>query len=92
MTFPLLDETTAPEGARNALAGTKKNFGMIPNLEKVMASAPPRYLKYVEPAFAIWRVPPHQPHSPTSSTIFPTCLFDSNSAWASLAWAKVKRG
>ena len=39
--FPLHDETTAPEGARNALAVTKKNFGMIPNLEKVMASAPP---------------------------------------------------
>ena len=41
MTFPLLDETIAPEGARNALAVTKKNFGMIPNLEKVMASASP---------------------------------------------------
>lgn len=41
MTFPLHDEATAPENARNALAVTKKNFGMIPNLEKVMASAPP---------------------------------------------------
>ncbi len=41
MNFPLHDETTAPEPARNALAVTKKNFGMIPNLEKVMASAPP---------------------------------------------------
>ena len=39
--FPLHDETTVPEGARNALAATKKNFGMIPNLERVMASAPP---------------------------------------------------
>ena len=41
MTFPLLDETTAPEGARNALPATKRTFGMIPNLERVMASAPP---------------------------------------------------
>lgn len=41
MEFPLHDETTAPEAAREALATTKKNFGMIPNLEKVMASAPP---------------------------------------------------
>lgn len=41
MNFPLHDETTAPEAAREALAVTKKNFGMIPNLEKVMASAPP---------------------------------------------------
>lgn len=40
MIFPLLDETTAPEGALEALATTKKNFGMIPNVEKVMALAP----------------------------------------------------
>ena len=36
MTFPLLDETSAPKGALEALAKTKKNFGMIPNVEKVM--------------------------------------------------------
>ncbi len=41
MNFPLHDETTAPEEAREALAATKKNFGMIPNLERVMATAPP---------------------------------------------------
>lgn len=40
MNFPLLDETTAPKGALDALATTKKNFGMIPNVEKVMALAP----------------------------------------------------
>ena len=40
MHFPLYDETTAPEGALNALAVTKQNFGMIPNVEKVMAGAP----------------------------------------------------
>ena len=39
-TFPLLDETTAPEASLEALATTKKNFGMIPNLEKVIALAP----------------------------------------------------
>ena len=50
ITFPLLDETTAPEGARKALAVTKKNFGMIPNLEKVMASAPPLLEGYA----ALW--------------------------------------
>ena len=38
--FPLHDETSAPEPAREALAATKSNFGMIPNLERVMASAP----------------------------------------------------
>lgn len=40
MNFPLLDETTAPQGALEALTTTKKNFGMIPNVEKVMALAP----------------------------------------------------
>ena len=39
-TFPLHDEMTAPEAARNALADTKRNFGMIPNLERVMANVP----------------------------------------------------
>ena len=38
--FPLHDETTAPEAARDALARTRGNFGMIPNLERVMANAP----------------------------------------------------
>ena len=38
--FPLHDETTAPEAARDALVATKRNFGMIPNLERVMANAP----------------------------------------------------
>ncbi len=50
--FPLHDETTAPDGARNALAVTKKNFGMIPNLEKVMASAPPLLEGYA----ALWDI------------------------------------
>lgn len=39
--FPLHDESTAPPAAVPALAATRKNFGMIPNLERVMASAPP---------------------------------------------------
>lgn len=50
MSFPLLDEATAPEAARDALAATRNNFGMIPNLEKVMASAPPLLEGYA----ALW--------------------------------------
>lgn len=38
--FPLHDETSAPDAARPALAATRANFGMIPNLERVMAAAP----------------------------------------------------
>ncbi len=40
MAFPLLDESTAPAASLEALATTKKNFGMIPNVEKVMALSP----------------------------------------------------
>lgn len=40
MNLPLHDETTAPEAAQAALAATRMNFGMIPNLERVMANAP----------------------------------------------------
>jgi len=46
MPFPLHDETTAPEAARAALAQTRKSFGMIPNLERVMANAPPLLAAY----------------------------------------------
>jgi uncharacterized peroxidase-related enzyme len=46
MSFPLHDETTAPEVARAALAQTRKSFGMIPNLERVMANAPPLLAAY----------------------------------------------
>lgn len=44
--FPLHDEGTAPEAARDALAATRRSFGMIPNLERVMASAPPLLAAY----------------------------------------------
>ena len=40
MKFPLLDETSAPKESLPALATTKENFGMIPNVEKVMALSP----------------------------------------------------
>jgi len=39
--FPIHDETTAPEAARDQLAATREEFGMIPNLEATMALAPP---------------------------------------------------
>ena len=38
--FKLHDETSAPEAARPLLEGSKKSFGMIPNLHAVMAEAP----------------------------------------------------
>lgn len=46
MAFPLHDESSAPEAAQEALAATRKNFGMIPNLERVMSSAPPLLAGY----------------------------------------------
>ena len=44
--FPLHTEETAPEEAKPALAATRANFGMIPNLERVMASAPALLASY----------------------------------------------
>ncbi len=38
--FPLHDRTTAPKAAISALQATQMAYGMIPNLERVMASAP----------------------------------------------------
>ncbi|MGJ8562811.1 MAG: carboxymuconolactone decarboxylase family protein [Alphaproteobacteria bacterium] len=38
--FTLYDETTAPEGSKALLVGSKKAFGMIPNLHAVMAESP----------------------------------------------------
>lgn len=38
--FPQHDEATAPEAAKGALAEVKADFGMIPNLERTMATAP----------------------------------------------------
>ncbi len=39
-TLPLHDETTAPEGARAALAGVRKAYGLIPNVMAEMAENP----------------------------------------------------
>lgn len=41
MPFKMYDETDAPEEARKGLELTKKNLGTIPNLERVLAGAPP---------------------------------------------------
>lgn len=38
--FPLHDDNSAPEAARETLAAVRADFGMVPNLERTMASAP----------------------------------------------------
>lgn len=38
--FPVHQERTAPEAAKPTLAAVKADFGMIPNLELVMATSP----------------------------------------------------
>ena len=40
MNFPLLDESNAPEASLEWLQKARENFGMIPNVEKVMALSP----------------------------------------------------
>jgi len=38
--FQLMDETTAPENSKPYLIKAKATFGLIPNVEKIMAQAP----------------------------------------------------
>ncbi|MEM9146202.1 MAG: carboxymuconolactone decarboxylase family protein [Pseudomonadota bacterium] len=38
--FPLHSAETAPEAARDTLAAVEADFGMLPNLERTMATAP----------------------------------------------------
>ncbi len=47
MNFPLLDQTTAPADAVASLATVQKNFGMIPNFDKVIAQSPQLLSGYV---------------------------------------------
>lgn len=46
--FPQFDEHSAPQESRQALADVRADFGMIPNLESVMAAAPPLLRTYVD--------------------------------------------
>jgi AhpD family alkylhydroperoxidase len=46
--FPLHDTSTAPAESQALLQRAEKNLGMIPNLERVMATAPALLAGYVE--------------------------------------------
>ncbi|MEM9784036.1 MAG: carboxymuconolactone decarboxylase family protein [Pseudomonadota bacterium] len=46
--FPQHDEASAPEAAKATLAAVKADFGMIPNLERTMATAPALLQVYAE--------------------------------------------
>lgn len=46
--FEIFDTATAPEPARATLEKAKADFGLIPNLEGVMAAAPALLAAYVE--------------------------------------------
>jgi AhpD family alkylhydroperoxidase len=46
MNFPLLNELNAPQASLKWLAQAKENFGMLPNVEKVMALSPQLIASY----------------------------------------------
>lgn len=46
--FKIFDENKAPQASRKMLAQAKADFGMIPNLEGVMAAAPALLSSYVQ--------------------------------------------
>jgi AhpD family alkylhydroperoxidase len=45
--FPIHDEVSGPDASKPLLEQVKKNFGMIPNLERVMAESPTLLEGYV---------------------------------------------
>ncbi len=55
--FPLHTPETAPDAAQSHLNAAQKSFGMIPNLEKVMASEPALLESYVTAWDAFDRTP-----------------------------------
>ncbi|MHA6803849.1 carboxymuconolactone decarboxylase family protein [Salinifilum ghardaiensis] len=44
--FPIHNESTAPQEVASALADTRKNLGMIPNLHGIFAESPQAYHAY----------------------------------------------
>ena len=46
-TYPLHTIETAPEGAKQSLAGLRQAFGLVPNLAATMASSPPLLNSFV---------------------------------------------
>ncbi len=72
--FPLFDEHSAPETARHILAKTKKEFKMIPNLERTMALAPTLLESYV----TCWGLFHHASLSPVERQIvYQTANFEN---------------
>jgi AhpD family alkylhydroperoxidase len=46
-TYPIHTIDSAPEGARQSLAGVRQAFGLVPNLAATMASSPPLLNSFV---------------------------------------------
>lgn len=48
MTFTYHDEETAPDASKPLMERSRKGFGMLPNLHKILAAAPITYRAYVD--------------------------------------------
>ncbi len=76
--FALHDETSAPEAAREALSATRRSFGMIPNLERVMANAPALLAAYS----ALWELFDRTSLSPVErQVVYQTANFENDCAY-----------
>ena len=73
--FPLHDLGSAPEAARSTLEEVVADFGMIPNLERVLASAPPTLEGYVR----LWALFDQTSLSPVErQVVYLTANFENN--------------
>lgn len=72
--FQIHNETTAPEASKPLLEQAKKNLGMIPNLERVMAESPALLEGYVH----LWELFNTTSLSPTEcQVVYQTANFEN---------------
>jgi len=82
MNFPQHTEDSAPEESKETLAAVKADFGMIPNLERTLASAPPVLKGYA----TLWELFEQTSLSPIErQVVYQTANFYNNCTYC-LPW------
>lgn len=76
--FPIHTVETAPQSARPLLEQAEKNFGMVPNLERVMATAPALLAGYVQ----LWELFDQTSLSPIErQAVYQTANFENDCSY-----------
>lgn len=87
--FPLHEIETAPEGSQAILAATKKGWGMVPNLHKVLAEAPAALEGYA----ALWGIFETSSFSPAErQVIYLTSNYENECRYCMAGHSVLARG